>query len=71
MRNVIYQLPILMQELMGRPLRIKISEKKVKKAESEEGEEQTAASDEGGEKKIAESDEGGEKQVDNAQPEES
>jgi hypothetical protein len=47
-----------MQELMGRPLRIKISEKKVKKAESEEGEEQ-----------IAESDEGGEKQVDNAQPE--
>ncbi|KAK2427781.1 33 kDa ribonucleoprotein, chloroplastic [Trifolium repens] len=59
------------KELMGRPLRIKISEKKVKKAESEEGEEQTAASDEGGEKKIAESDEGGEKQVDNAQPEES
>jgi hypothetical protein len=58
MRKVIYQLPILMQELMGRPLRIKISEKKVKKAESEEGEEQ-----------IAESDEGGEKQVDNAQPE--
>ncbi|KAK2373955.1 28 kDa ribonucleoprotein, chloroplastic [Trifolium repens] len=46
------------KELMGRPLRIKISEKKVKKAESEEGEEQ-----------IAESDEGGEKQVDNAQPE--
>ncbi|GAU31417.1 hypothetical protein TSUD_221870 [Trifolium subterraneum] len=58
------------KELMGRPLRVKISEKKVKKAENEEGEEQIAASEES-EEPIAESGEGDEQQVENAQPEES
>ncbi|PNY17416.1 ribonucleoprotein chloroplastic-like [Trifolium pratense] len=58
------------KELMGRPLRVKISEKKVKKAESEEGEEKIAAIEES-EEQIAESGEGGEKQVVNAQLEES
>lgn len=64
-RKVIYPLPIPLQELLGRPLLLKISEKKVKEAGSEEVEEKVDdVQPEAGSEEV-------EVKVDDAQPEES